>query len=139
MGELKLKPIEVSVSLHNPNEPANLRSTSFEIPLGHTTTVYVTPKAREIDDSGKELKENERNCRLIEDNSELEIFKIYTQEACLFECKLKIAANKCGCIPWSYPWLSVSLCFCIYVCIHLFLCKIKQVFLSQDLLQAVSC
>ena len=108
-GEINKQPKKVSVTLHNPNEPGNLRSKSFEIPLGQTTTVYITPKAREIDEIGKTLKENQRNCRLVEDNSELEIFKVYTQEACLFECKIKIAANKCGCIPWSFPLLNVSL------------------------------
>ncbi len=31
------------------------------------------------------------------------MFKRYSQEACLFECKLKYALNKTGCIPWDYP------------------------------------
>ena len=68
-GVLKLKPKKVSVALHNPYEPASIRSNSFEIPLGYTTTVYITPKAREIDYSGKELEEKQRNCRLSDDNS----------------------------------------------------------------------
>ena len=33
-GDFTLKPKTVTVALHNPNEPANLRSNSFEIPLG---------------------------------------------------------------------------------------------------------
>ena len=33
-GQFKLKPKTITVALHNPNEPANLRSNSFEIPLG---------------------------------------------------------------------------------------------------------
>ena len=108
MGTLTMRPTKVSVVLHNPNEPANIRSNSFEIPLGHTTTVYITPKAREIDVSGKELEESQRICRLTDENSELKIFNKYTQEACLFECKLNLAAIKCGCIPWNYPMISVS-------------------------------
>ena len=59
-GVLKFKPKKVSVALHNPYEPASIRSNSFEIPLGYTTTVYNTPKAREIDYSGKELEEKQR-------------------------------------------------------------------------------
>ena len=43
-GDLKLKPRKVQVVLHDPNEPANFRSNSFEIFLGHTTTVYITPR-----------------------------------------------------------------------------------------------
>ena len=107
IGVLNIKPKKVSVALHNPDEPANIRSNSFEIPLGHTTTVYITPKAREIDSSGKELEEKQRHCRLTDDNSDLSIFKKYTRESCLFECKLKIGAKKCGCIPWTYPMLLV--------------------------------
>ena len=99
------------MALHDPFEPANLRSKGIEIPLGQSTIVYFTPSAREIDPSGKELDENQRNCRLNDENSDLDIFNKYTQEGCLFECKLKIAAAKCGCIPWSYPMLSVSYSF----------------------------
>ena len=102
-GVLSLKPTTVKVSLHNPKEPANLRSNVFSIPLGHSTTVYVTPKARELDDSGKELTEMQRGCRLSEKSEDLDIFNIYTQEACLFECKMKLAMRKCGCFPWDYP------------------------------------
>ena len=47
-GMIDLKPTSVKVSLHNPNAPADLRSNVFSIPLGHSTIVYVTPKARQI-------------------------------------------------------------------------------------------
>ena len=108
LGDLKLRPTKVTVALHDPFEPANLRSKGIEIPLGHSTIVYFTPSARKIDLSGKELDENQRNCRLNDENSDLNFFNKYTQEGCLFECKLKIATANCGCIPWSYPMLSVS-------------------------------
>ena len=97
------KPTSVKVSLHNPNEPADLRSNVFSIPLGYSTTVYVTPKARQIDDSAKDLTEKQRGCRLHERTEDLDIFNIYTQEACKYECILKQAVSKCGCFPWNYP------------------------------------
>ena len=102
-GQIYLKPTLVKVALHNPNEPANLRSNVFSIPLGYSTTVYVTPKASETDDSARELTELQRGCRLQEKTEDLDIFNIYTQEACLFECKMKQAVRECGCIPWNYP------------------------------------
>ena len=80
LGTQKQLPKKVSVTIHDPIEPANLRSNSFEIPLGHTTTVYITPRAREIDESGIELSEKQRKCRLTKDSSELKIFSKYTQE-----------------------------------------------------------
>ena len=85
----------------------SFRSKSFQIPLGQSSIVYITPTAREIDDTGKELTETQRNCRLTEENDNLNIFKPYTQEACLLECKIKLAAERCGCISWEYPSLQV--------------------------------
>ena len=102
-GMLALKPREVSVSLHNPTEPADIRSSSFQIRLGQSITVYVTPKAREIDESGKELTESQRDCRINDDTDDLLIFNVYTRTACLFECKMKYSIEKCGCNPWDYP------------------------------------
>ena len=102
-GQVKLEPTHLSVSLHNPKEPADIRSKSFKIPLGHSTIVYITPQAREIDESGMDLAESQRNCRLDTDTDTLNIFNIYTRSACLLECKLKVAMKKCGCLPWNYP------------------------------------
>ena len=31
------------------------------------------------------------------------MFKIYTQEGCLFQCRLENAYNHSGCIPWDFP------------------------------------
>lgn len=107
-GELLLKPTSVKVALHNPNAPANLRSNVFSIPLGHSTTVYITPKASKISESAKELSEIQRGCRIPEETEGLDIFNIYTQEACLFECKLKQAVRRCECFPWNYPMIEVQ-------------------------------
>ena len=103
-GHLKFKPKSILVSLHNPVEPADIRSSSFEIPLGHSTTVYIKPVAREIDESGKTLSELERHCRLDKDTEKIDIFNVYTRAACMFECKIKFAIETCGCVPWNYPF-----------------------------------
>ena len=100
------KPKKILVSLHNPQEPADAKSqpsSSFSIRGGHTTTVLFTPRAREIDDSGKELTESQRGCRLNEDSGKLDVFNVYTRTACLLECKMKYATKICGCTPWNYP------------------------------------
>ena len=31
------------------------------------------------------------------------MFKMYTKEGCLFQCRLERAFNYSGCIPWDYP------------------------------------
>ena len=99
----KLEPKEISVSLHNPLEPADIRSNSFQIPLGQSTKVYITPKATEVDADGMELTEFQRHCRLNDNAEELDIFNVYTRAACLFECKMKYSLSRCDCVPWNYP------------------------------------
>ena len=49
------------------------------------------------------LTEPQRNCRLPEENHNLKIFNVYTQEACLMECKIGKAYKRCGCLPWHFP------------------------------------
>ena len=103
-----LKPTRIEVNLHNPKAPSNIRSNSFEIQLGYSTTVYITPKATEIDQSGEDLSEEQRGCRLQEDNQNLDIFQVYTQEGCMLECKIRQAYQRCGCFPWNYLVTKVS-------------------------------
>ena len=31
------------------------------------------------------------------------MFKMYTKEGCLFQCRLENSFNHSGCIPWDYP------------------------------------
>ena len=100
------KPQEVEVSLHNPKEPADINffpATNVRIPLGYRTTFYITPSAREIDESGKALTEFQRNCRLDEQTEDLDIFNVYSKVACLFECNMKLSMKRCGCVPWNFP------------------------------------
>ena len=102
--DMQLKPRKISVCLHSPTEPADMRSRSFQIPLGQSTTVYITPKARIIDDTALQLSESERHCRDAEDTKTLDIFNSYSRVGCLFECKMKHALKRCKCQPWHYPF-----------------------------------
>ena len=42
----------------------------------------------------------ERKCRFVNENEGLKLFTNYSQGNCLFECKLEMARDLCGCIPW---------------------------------------
>ena len=44
-----------------------------------------------------------RGCRFPNEQSRPSMFKRYSQSGCLFECRLKYAIVKAGCIPWDYP------------------------------------
>ena len=107
LGNLNLKPTVATVTLHNPKEPANIRSKSFNVPLGFSTTVYFTPTVREIDKSGKLLSESQRKCRLNEQTQQMKFFNEYSKEACLLECKVQLSYERCGCYPWDYFYSEV--------------------------------
>ena len=62
------------------------------------------PKARKIDESGKDLSEDQRHCKLNNEIRGLKIFNTYTRAACMFECKMKYALASCDCLPWDYPY-----------------------------------
>ena len=105
-NEIFPKPKEVELSIHNPKEPADthfIPIKSVRVPLGYSTTIFINPMAREIDESGKALPEFKRKCRLETDTDDLDVFNVYTKIACLFECKMKYSMRRCGCIPWNYP------------------------------------
>ena len=74
-GDIKLKPVSVLVVLHDPTQPANVRTKSIKIPLGQSSTVYITPSVIETDSSGQLLGETQRECRLKEENDNLQIFR----------------------------------------------------------------
>ena len=69
------KPVSVLVVLHDPSQPANMRTKSITIPLGQSSTVYITPSATETDTSGQMLGETQRECRLKQENDNLQVFR----------------------------------------------------------------
>ena len=74
-GDWKKKPVSVLVVLHDPSQPANMRTKSITIPLGQSSTVYITPSATETDTSGQMLGETQRECRLKQENHNLHVFR----------------------------------------------------------------
>ena len=102
-GDIPLKPKPVQVVIHHPSEPANVKSKSFLIPLGHSTTVYITPRATITDTSAQKLSEEKRDCRMRRESTGMNIFQQYSREACLLECQINHAVEVCGCNAWDYP------------------------------------
>ena len=52
-----------------------MRTKSITIPLGQSSTVYITPSATETDTSGQMLGETQRECRLKQENDNLQVFR----------------------------------------------------------------
>ena len=105
---LESKPKIQKVVLHDPKGPANMISNSFDVPLGHSTVVYIRPNAQKVDESVENLSEAQRGCRLNTQTNSLNVFDIYTKEACQLECDIQFAFEKCGCFPWNYPIIKGS-------------------------------
>ena len=99
----RMKPKPVAVVLHDPSQPGNILTKSLEIPLGHSSKVYITPTATVTDQTAMTLSERKRNCRLRSEAGGLKIFQLYSREACIFECQMEQAVERCGCYPWDFP------------------------------------
>ena len=99
----RMKPKPVSVVLHDPSQPGNILTKSLEIPLGHSSKVYITPRATLTDLTAQTLSEKKRNCRLRSETGGLKTFQLYSREACMLECQMEQAVERCGCYPWDFP------------------------------------
>ena len=56
-----------------------------------------------------------RNCLFDDErdepNSQVSMFKFYSEENCLLECRAKHLLASCGCLPYYYPRLDILLDF----------------------------
>ena len=52
-----------------------MRTKSITIPLGQSSTVYITPSVIETDHTGQLLGQTQRECRMKEENENLQIFR----------------------------------------------------------------
>lgn len=46
---------------------------------------------------------NETDKNALPDDARLKVFKQYSREACLMECRARIIMKECGCLPYYYP------------------------------------
>ena len=77
--------------------------TQIEIKSGTETVIRVKPVKHVASDKFKAVRKKKRFCRFPNEQSRPSMFKRYSQSGCLFECRLKYAIVKAGCIPWDYP------------------------------------
>lgn len=102
------------VAIHDPMMPANLRSEGVEIEAGYLSTFLITPSEITITDAVKGLEQFRRKCRFRSETQNMTVFSEYTQAGCIFECQLRQAWERCGCIPWNYPHLGKPAQTCDY-------------------------
>ncbi len=110
------KPVEyqqVYMALHDPIDIPDLKSEGIIIQPGLSYEIRVSPTLTVTDSSGLAMKPETRNCYTKNDNDGLKVHNIYSQSACLFECKLKNAARLCKCSAWDYPRIEPSTDICL--------------------------
>ena len=104
-GMRTTKLYEVRLQLHQAKELAGMnKPDSFDptlIPLAlkanHEYTIEVTPVGQ-----SPSLKIVQRNCLL---NHEIDVssaFTKYTEANCRYDCRVKLSAEVCKCVPWDF-------------------------------------
>ena len=99
----KSSPIPFRISLSTMADYLDFTTTNQIVNPGYHTILKV--QAMEIAPSNDlhELPVVKRNCRFPDEASELNIFKVYSNKACLLECHIKKASDVCRCHPWFIP------------------------------------
>ena len=120
------------ISIHDPMNVADLQGKMVEVEPGYITTFLITPLQIVTSANARGLSINKRKCMFKHDKQELLLFKRYTQTNCLFECQLKVAYNKCQCVPWDYPHLNDSWSICDRFGRKSFLEIMQKVDLNKD-------
>ncbi|CRL02236.1 CLUMA_CG015089, isoform A [Clunio marinus] len=93
-------PSPITVFMHSAYETMNIARTygyineTFEFTT-HSSEIITTDTLKE------DTSISQRNCRF-HSESNLTHFKVYTKYLCMSECRLNIALDLCGCIPWFY-------------------------------------
>ena len=91
---------------------ADVIGTGVDVKPGYISTFIITPSQSITYENTKHLPKDKRQCQFKDENEDFSLFKDYRQGNCIFECQLKIAFKKCGCMPWDYPFLNDSMPIC---------------------------
>ena len=91
------------IAIHDPASIAMLSTSSVEVKPGQITTFLITPKTIEASEGLRDIHIEKKNCRFHDEVTDSDLFSIYTQNNCRYECKMRQAVQKCQCIPWDYP------------------------------------
>ena len=66
-------------------------------------SLIVTPQILEASENIIDLPIDERHCKFVTEENNLELFKAYGHKSCIFECMYNHAKKNCNCVPWNYP------------------------------------
>ncbi len=104
---------EIFLSLHDPADIGSSSSGAVAILPGMIYDIKVYPTVTITDDTALTLEPKVRNCQKREENDNLVAYKAYSQSACLFECRIKIALEKCNCSSIEFPRMNTQSPICL--------------------------
>ena len=70
--------------------------------MGYENHFFVRPVELSSQEELRELPIPARKCRFLDEVSDGSLYNVYTQDLCLFQCRMEQAFRKCGCVPWNY-------------------------------------
>jgi hypothetical protein len=93
------------ISMTSRSDYFEANSLSRYLKLGHKTIFTVQPMEVVATEALQGISVTQRKCRLPHETSGVtQLFGVYSQAACMFECSLKLASNTCRCTPWNMPF-----------------------------------
>lgn len=87
--------------LHSSNETADFASQRLESPAGSYKTLDISALSIYTSEEAAALKVEQRRCRFLEE-SNLILSPVYSYNLCRNECRMKLANERCGCVPHFY-------------------------------------
>ena len=90
---------EYSVSLNNHLDSFNLDGVVVKPKF-----LTVTPVQLSAAEDVKSVRPESRKCLFPDEAPDESMFTTYTQNLCLWECRLAKARDTCGCTPWDFPY-----------------------------------
>ena len=96
----------IKIGIHSPGEVADIRgwyNKIINVSPGYITTIKVKLSQQKSEGPVKDMPLKDRNCRFEDETYDLFSMHNYTKVHCLFDCKMTLAEEICGCRPWDYP------------------------------------
>ena len=97
------------------DEPTSIFDEKFQSIQAHR--IFITAEVYESSANVEKKKVSARGCRLKDEIDGLRWFKQYSEKNCLFQCKMRILNEKCGCFPlWMKTILDRNDKFSFKIC-----------------------
>ena len=96
--------LETPMMMHAKNFPISLENDNLYPKSLRTFFTTVRVEVQDADENIRNIDVGKRRCRFEDEVYGLEIFSAYSEQNCIFECRLRLSRAKCGCVPWNFPF-----------------------------------